>query len=80
MQQRPLGTLPFLSLKKFCNGCEGNHLELLAAAGADAGLDGEFVGGLAGASQRWGLPMVLVTAQISWHWQEWHTAVILKCL
>lgn len=58
--------------------CQRNHLELLTAAGADARLDCELVGGLAGASQRWWLSMVLVTAQISWHWQEKHTTVILK--
>lgn len=71
----------FCLWKHFVNVCQRNHLKLLTSAGADAGLDCEFIGSLAGASQRWWLSMVLVTAQISWHCQEEHTRVILKmCL
>lgn len=38
-------------------------------------MDREFIGGLAGASQRWWLSMVLVTPQISWHSAGWNLTV-----
>lgn len=64
--------VPACPVLKTCLICGGqrNHLELLTPAEADAGLDGELIGGLAGASQRRWVAMVLVTAKISGHWRE----------
>lgn len=70
-----------IAINHFVNVHQRDHLKLLTSAGTDARLDSEFIGGLAGASQRRWFSVVLVTPQVPWHWQEEETTVIPKvCL